>query len=231
MSWVKKLFTKKGITERGTSKGRSLMSLAEHLLPEWKEAISLQDVDAEMARYLKILKDHPIVLSARNNLAVIYNQKGKYSEALDLLKEVEHPLLSDSAVTLGVTYYALDKLDEAIQVFEEAGSVMSAYSNLSFVLLRRGDYTAAIAAGEKAIEKDPSDPLAYGNLAAAYVKAGYKMKIAPLLEKVPKSVDIKSIKPGIQQNRSIHLVVFDPVSGALIMTDPRTNDIMMSIPS
>ena len=234
MSLLKKLFAKKETHKRKPDVRATEDILFDDLLPRWKKAFAQQDagqLDAAMTSYLDIIRDFPTALSAHNNLAVIYNQKEQYSKALDQLKRALHDFYPISQVTMGLTYHGLGLLDEAVAAFEKAVSspnptAKSAYSNLGAMYCERGDYEAAIATGKKAVDQDPNDPIAWGNLFRAYRKADLWGEAEALVEKASRLVDVNSIRPGIQQNCDSLLAVFYPESQTLLLVDPRTRDIL-----
>jgi tetratricopeptide (TPR) repeat protein len=237
MSWLRKRFSKKE-----TPKEKPTLCDVEYLLPKWKEAVEKQDtgqLDAAIAAYLAIIEDCPTVISARNNLAVIFNQRREYSEALDQLEQALRPFHKESSnqleqsfypvysgllVTKSVTCSLLDQQDNAVTVLEQAGNARSAYSNLCFVQLLRGDYQAAIAAGKKAVSQDVTDPYACGNLLKAYVEAGLRDKAEDLLRRASQSLDVNLIKPGILQHRNNLLVVGYPQTKTYLVADPIKGD-------
>ncbi|MBI5396169.1 MAG: tetratricopeptide repeat protein [Verrucomicrobia bacterium] len=78
----------------------------------------------------------------------------------------------------GMLDFATGEFDAAIARFNQALALDAAYFDAIHALAeahaRKGDLDAAIAAGKRALELNPDDPLAHTSMSRFYVKKGMK---------------------------------------------------------
>jgi serine/threonine protein kinase/Flp pilus assembly protein TadD len=137
---------------------RARLVLAARLL----EASRYDDAAAEFRKVLDLDPDHP---TANNNLGNIYLRTGRAADALPLFRKV-FDITPDARVAnnLGFVHFELNRMDKAIQAFEEAHkldpSLYSPPHNLgeSYEKVGNGEkarhwYTAAIKTYDDALAK------------------------------------------------------------------------------
>ncbi|MEO0295366.1 MAG: tetratricopeptide repeat protein [candidate division WOR-3 bacterium] len=116
-----------------------------------------------------------------NEAKKLYNE-GKFWEALKIMKDLaqKRENYADFQHFLGVIYYSLSMLDEAIFQFEKAIEInpnyIEAHLNLSIALNDKGDYIRAKEHYEKAVKLEKEGgriPVSLrNNLANTYMKLG-----------------------------------------------------------
>src|SRR5215831_15071033 len=147
--------------------------------------------------------DHPDTLSAQNNLALAYQQKGRAAEALTLFERAlagrervlgaDHPDTLSSQSNLAIAYQEAGWFGEALTLFERAlagrervlgadhPDTLSSQSNLAIAYQEAGWFgealtlfERALAGRERVLGADHPDTLSsQSNLAIAYQEAGW----------------------------------------------------------
>jgi Flp pilus assembly protein TadD len=138
---------------------RAFLSRALELDPEWAPALAALAVTSDrqghpeeaQALYLRALA--VANYETLNNLGVSYIASGRYPEAVGVLRKallIEH---RDPAVhnNLGLALGRLERYDEALRAFQQAGDEASALNNLAYVHFLNGDYAEAVALYEQAL--------------------------------------------------------------------------------
>ena len=132
--------------------------------------------DAEAA-YQQAIRLRPSYFPAYQNLGVLYMGQGKWQQAEEPLTLVTKlaPDYSDGYTTLGSLEYYRDKLDDARRLFTRAIELKpsaTAYANRCGVDFDLRAMDAAAADCRKAVDLQPANPLAWGNLADTLVELG-----------------------------------------------------------
>jgi len=130
-------------------------------------------LDAAEAAFKKAIALDPDSLIFRDSYANFLFRQSRFDDATDQWRDVIRvaPDHFGVLVNLGSALSELDKLAEAITMFERAIEIRPnymAYVNLGTAYGRADRYSDAVAAFEKALEIDGSDSLAWGNLAYVY---------------------------------------------------------------
>lgn len=174
---------------------KSFGTLAAILLPilivlTWKQ---VQYWENSFTLYKHTLKHTSNNFIIYNNLGKVYNDSGKYKEAIEAYKQSTRiaPDYAMAHSNLGVSYNDLGKYKEAIEACRKAiwinPDYAKAYFNLSVAYGESGKYEEAIEACRKAIEIDPDYAMAHSNLGVAYGVLGmYKEAI----EKFKQAIEI-----------------------------------------
>ena len=140
---------------------------ALELAVRYQRADQLDVAESIYKRVLEVVPEHP---DALHFLGVLLHQRGKHSEALELLGRAialvpEHAGFHQN---LGNVLFETERLDEAAQAYERclqlAPQDPSSYNNLGVVRRAQGQPAAAAESYRKAIEVDPGHPDAYHNM-------------------------------------------------------------------
>jgi tetratricopeptide (TPR) repeat protein len=145
---------------------------------------------------------HPTVASAYNNLAYLYQDMGRYEEALPLyLQSLEirleqlgerHPAVADSYNNLATLYKALGKYGDALTYYQQSLPILletlgdkhphvaTAYNNLAVIYQEIGTKDEALNLYQQSLdirleqlgEKHPDVATSYNNLAYLYQGMG-----------------------------------------------------------
>ncbi|MBF0295986.1 MAG: tetratricopeptide repeat protein [Magnetococcales bacterium] len=133
---------------------------------------------AALETYLALLRLHPEHAMARNNLAVLYKERGRLDEAEAEYREAIRcaPGYVDARVNLALLLLERHAPVEAESACREALRLAPAYArahfNLGVALLRQGQPAEAEAAFREAIRLDPEDAAAHANLANRLLERG-----------------------------------------------------------
>ncbi|HXA52116.1 MAG TPA: tetratricopeptide repeat protein, partial [Candidatus Acidoferrum sp.] len=138
--------------------------------------------DAEEA-YRRTIRLRPSYFPAYMNLGGFYMRQGKWQQAEEPLTLVTRlaPDHADGYDSLGALEYYLDRLDEAKRLFTRSIELKpggSAYANRCGVEFDLRDMVAAGADCRKAVELQPANPLAWGNLADVLAQSGQTAEAA-----------------------------------------------------
>jgi tetratricopeptide (TPR) repeat protein len=114
-----------GQVERGLDQLRKAIDIGEgHLWARARLAKELYDLgrmDEAATEYRRVLEYRPDSPAALNNLGVIYLGRGNYVEAITMLKRRLEVQPDDYAASnLGMAYFLLGRMDEAIAAFRQA---------------------------------------------------------------------------------------------------------------
>jgi Tfp pilus assembly protein PilF len=115
-----------------------------------------------MNEYQELLKKRPKDATLLNDVGYSLYNRGQWTEAETyLLRAVAADKTNKRAwVNLGMAQAQQGKAAEAIRSFEKAVSPAEAQANLGFVLLTRGNKPEALAAYRRALELEPTLPVA-----------------------------------------------------------------------
>jgi tetratricopeptide (TPR) repeat protein len=103
---------------RGVEVGQGYLRARLVLAAKLQDASRYDEAAAELRRVLTYDPDHP---TAKENLGAIYLINSRYLDAIPLFREVfEATHDSRSANSLGIAYFNLNRMDEAIKAFGEA---------------------------------------------------------------------------------------------------------------
>jgi len=136
----------------------------------WREPVSF---------YERTLRYTPQSARIHNNLGKLYNDIGKYEEAIDLLKKSLElkPNYAEAYNNLGVSYIYTGKYEEAIPLFKKSlelrPNYTKPYNNLGAAYSSINRNEEAIASFEKAVEVNPYNAGAYYNLCIVHFREGH----------------------------------------------------------
>lgn len=139
--------------------------------------------------YERTLQYAPESPRANNNLGILYKEKGRVREALDLFKKTikVSPRHASAYNNLGKSYRDLGRAQEAIELYKKAIEInpefAQAYINLCQAYGDAGQTAQALAACGKAIEIAPDEATAYSNLGAVFYHSGRLEEAAALFKK------------------------------------------------
>jgi Tfp pilus assembly protein PilF len=116
---------------------------------------------------------HPTAIALHNNLAVVHERRGAYEAGAAV---IEHAMLQDAAIpqlhkNLGDYLYRHARYDEADEGYARAVQLAPAagpdvYLKRGNIAYRRGDSATAASQWDRALQLDPDNPMARGNLLA-----------------------------------------------------------------
>ena len=145
---------------------------------------SVGPMDRRIAGFETIVRENPDDASARANLATLYFEEGRYSEAiqqyqvaLDLDEENEAYLvgLGRALLSAGDHRAAAEKFQKAVDLSTEAeltsDVIETAYYYLGSISLTEGKPDEAVAHLKKALDVEPTDADAWYLLGAASIEA------------------------------------------------------------
>lgn len=135
------------------------------------------DIDQAIEQFKLVLQDAPKHLESMLNLGGLYLAKGMADMAMrtftSALTVWDLPAVR---ANLAVAYMQLDKLDDAERELRRAlaenSKMPDAWTNLSTVLVRRGQYAEAADAATKALEINDDFAMAHNNQAVALLEMG-----------------------------------------------------------
>lgn len=142
-------------------------------------------------------------LLARNALAAVYAQQGRYSEAKDMLRAT------------------IDKHPDVAQT----------YNNLGYVHYLEGSHKLAISYFERALMLDQKDERARNNLAAATVAVQGALADAPTASAIVRPVPAQSValaEPGEQPQPRPSELLAPQVQSHLVQLAPNVYELKMS---
>ena len=97
--------------------------------------------------------DHPDVAASYNNIANIYDDQGKYEDALVQYQKAleiqtrvfgsDHPDVADSKENIGLVFQKMTKKSEARQMFTEAAGIRRKVFGADHPLTKKSEYLAA----------------------------------------------------------------------------------------
>jgi tetratricopeptide (TPR) repeat protein/TolB-like protein len=135
-----------------------------------------QFAEAEAA-YQQAIRIRPSYYQAYMNLGIFYMNQGKYQAAEEPMTLVTKlaPEFADGYNTLGTLEYYRDNLKEAERLFSrsiELKPTAGAYANRCGVEFDLRKMEGAVADCRKAVDLQPTSPIAWGNLADALAASG-----------------------------------------------------------
>jgi tetratricopeptide (TPR) repeat protein len=140
--------------------------------------------------YKTALDIDDLFFPAKVNLAMLYNQEGKNTEAERLLREVvaENPELHETAYSLALLLAEMERYDEAIDlmrhVTESVPEASRVQYNLGLTLQHVGRDAEAEVALSEAVDLDPDNMDYLYALADHYIKRGRFEEALPLAERM-----------------------------------------------
>ena len=156
--------------------------------------------------------DHPNILTARNNLAIAYQEAGRVDEAITLFEQVltdstpfdstDHPNTVITRNNLATAYLEAGRVDEAIALLEQGltniirihgqghPKTLNPRNNLAYAYQEAGRLTEAITLYEQTLtdairihgQGHPKTQTTRNNLAFAYLEAGRLTEAITLYE-------------------------------------------------
>jgi serine/threonine protein kinase/Flp pilus assembly protein TadD len=183
---------------RGVEVGEGSLRARIVLAARYLETSRYDDAASELKKVLALDPDHP---TANNNLGNIYLRSGRTQDALPLFRRA-FQITGDARIAnnLGIVYFNLDRMDEAIQFFKEANqadpSLDTPPSNLGESYEKIGDGEAARRWYAVAVQTY-DDALAKGGPRAALLSgrafcAGKLGRSAEALENIKEALRQKS---------------------------------------
>ena len=156
------------------------------------------------------LEVSPQSVKIRNNAGVILMAQGQYEEALEQFgKAIEiRPQRIKSYRLSGDTLVRLQREDEAIVMYEKAFSMGSRntmlLNNMGYVLVDSGiDVERGVRLIQKAVEKEPENPIFLDSLGWAYYKQG---RIREGYDLIKKAIEVddegrfeKQLRPHLEE--------------------------------
>jgi serine/threonine-protein kinase HipA len=154
--------------EPGNPTYRFNLALALYRTAQYAEAVT------ELQGVLARQDDH---LSARLLLGDCYLRQGRFQEVVDLLAPWEDSYGGDRgfAYVLGSAFIETDRIDHGQRLIEQifkSGESAEAHLLMGTVHLRAGDSPAALVELKKAVELNPTMPVANGLLGRALLRNG-----------------------------------------------------------
>jgi Flp pilus assembly protein TadD len=150
--------------------------------PQWTKAHALfvaGDWNALLAHALAWTRDEPRDKNAWVYLGLANERLGRRMEAIAANRQA-YKLDPDDLVignNLGITLLKIGAFREAADVLasvlERTPDAPRTLSDYGFAMSRLGEYDEAVAALEHAVKVDPADQLAWENLIAAHLHAGF----------------------------------------------------------
>jgi tetratricopeptide (TPR) repeat protein/predicted Ser/Thr protein kinase len=146
------------------------------------QEIAGQPAEAE-ATYQQAIRVRPSYYQAHMNLGIFYMNQGKWHAAEEPLTLVTKlaPEYVDGITNLGTLEYYLDNLKEAQRLYArsiELKPTAGAFANLCGVEFETGAMESAVTHCRKAVELQPANAIAWGNLADALVGSGRRVEAA-----------------------------------------------------
>jgi len=168
---------------------------------EKKAKLFLNDAIAE---YKKALLDEKVAFIARKNLAKLFLNKGEYENAISILSDVtEEERDFDILKLLGISYFKLGRLTEALEKLEKAKDINPDDAEILFTLAQIYEnkklFDEAIDSYQKVISLDEKE--GFSQIAKIRIDA---------IKQEREGLTIESIK--------------DPEIKKLILTSPRAED-------
>jgi protein O-GlcNAc transferase len=149
--------------------------------------------------YEQILKQDPLSPQAYSNLALALYMQGQYPAAISVIQKALHldPHLTNGRVLLALAYFNLNKLREAIPLFEklyaEKSDDPTVVQHLGLAYLKVADDEKALAVLSHWVELEPTnlDALYYKGKAASYVSLNAFEKLKELAPDSPRMHELQ----------------------------------------
>ena len=144
----------------------------------WLYQEPLEESDEARIAYTRALDLNPELASAYNNRGFIYNEMGKYEQALaDYTQALAlAPEYAKLYSNRGVTYTRMGEYKEAVEDYTRAieldPELAEAYGNRGNTYTEMGEYEQALADHTRAIELAPEFAAAYCNRGNTYTRLG-----------------------------------------------------------
>jgi len=170
----------------------------EHLYQAARHAAEQRDPIRAAQLYRQVLEINPDHVRARNNLALVLDERGEHEEALEHLNRCrrQEPQSVELLINRSAVLGALGQYPEAERdlrtVLEREPSNPEAYFNLGLVASRRGRWREAVTHLRQAVELD-------GGQAAAYCYLGEALNhvddLPGALQAYQRAVELKPTNP------------------------------------
>ncbi|MFC1755622.1 tetratricopeptide repeat protein [Thermoproteota archaeon] len=154
--------------------------------------------EAQAINYLqKAIELDPNLADAHSNLGILYKEKGRIPEAMDLYhRAIElDPTHKKAYMNLGNLYMVIDKHKEAIELYKKALEIdpnyTQAYFNLGVAFNKANSNNEAIYFLNKALKTNPLYLRAYSKLGEIYINMNKNVEAIALFKEALK-VDPKS---------------------------------------
>jgi tetratricopeptide (TPR) repeat protein len=141
-------------------------------------AVQVTQWSSEEALYNRGLQIHPDSVVPKSGIAVIHMQKGEYSQAESMLRQLcaQNPADTELEWKLGMSLYLQKRFAEVIPIWQHviANSLVSSYHDffLSRAYFQVGDFEKGIAAMNDALSVTPEDTNLRLELANRYLDHG-----------------------------------------------------------
>jgi tetratricopeptide (TPR) repeat protein len=148
-----------------------------------------EDWSNPQAMWKKTLETSPGTPFSRNNMGFIYQQEGKFQEAIReyLIAIQMKPNFFDAYNNLALVYRSAGEKEEAVAIYKKIIEISpgyaKAYNNLAGLYNELGYKEEAETYYKKAIELDPKYAYAYFNLGLMYEESGKKEEANKMYEK------------------------------------------------
>jgi tetratricopeptide (TPR) repeat protein len=127
--------------------------------------------------WLNVIKNHPDVALAHNNLGLAYYNKGQLNKAIMEYKEAVklNPVYTKAYYNIGLVYYYKGLIDASIASYQNAlkfasdiEDIIDINNNLGIAYATKGFYMEAVKYYQEVLRITPDDPVVLNNLKIVY---------------------------------------------------------------
>ena len=148
----------------------------EQLFAEAQAARFSGNLAAAEKKYQEVIRRDPQLVSAYQNLGIVYFSQRKYRDAIDVLEKGVKldPRLAGAHMILGLAHYELYQSEKAVKAFQDAHRLDPHDTKVLFYLgkaqMQMRNYREAAQTFEKLSESRSKDPDVLYNLGLAHLK-------------------------------------------------------------